>query len=101
MPLDAAVLAVHRDAGEVAHVLVRPGQLVEQRGLAAVLVAHERERERRALGQGVLLGAVMELAALAEAGMRDGLAERAALLRVGRVAHVDDLDLARIVAPER
>ena len=43
----------------------------------------------------------MELAALAEAGMRDGLAERAALLRVSRVAHVDDLDLARIVAPER
>ena len=36
-----AVLAVHGDAGEVAHVLVGACQLVEQRRLAAVLVAHQ------------------------------------------------------------
>ena len=38
-----AGLAVHRHAGEVAHMLVGAGQLVEQGGLAAVLVAHQCE----------------------------------------------------------
>lgn len=101
MALDAAVLAIHRHAGKVAHVLVRAGQLVEQRGLAAVLVAHEREGERRALRQRVLARPVVELAALAQARMRDGLARRAALSHVGAVAHVVDLDVARVVAPQR
>ena len=101
MALDAAVLAIHRHAGKVAHVLVRAGQLVEQRGLAAVLVAHEREGERRALRQRVLARPVVELAALAQARMRDGLARRAALPHVGAVAHVVDLDVARVVAPQR
>ena len=46
-----AILAVHRDAGEVAHVLVRPRELVEEGRLAAVLVANERVREHRVIGQ--------------------------------------------------
>ena len=37
--LQAALLLFHRDAGPVAHVLVRAGQVIEQRGLAAVRVA--------------------------------------------------------------
>ena len=37
---------VHRHAGEVAHVLVGAGELVEQRGLAAVLVARPGRTSR-------------------------------------------------------
>ena len=39
--LHLAALLIHRHAGEIAHVLVRPGQRVEQRGLAAVLIARQ------------------------------------------------------------
>ena len=44
---DSAVLAAHRDAGKVAHMLVRARQLVEQRGFAAVLVTGKCKGERR------------------------------------------------------
>ena len=40
---DFTGLLVHRDAGEVAHVLIGAGELVEQRGLAAVLVSGQCE----------------------------------------------------------
>ena len=40
---DRAGLLVHRDAGEVAHVLVGAGELVEQGGLSAVLVSGKSE----------------------------------------------------------
>ena len=40
---DGAGLLIHRHAGEVAHVLVGAGELVEQCGLAAVLIAGQRE----------------------------------------------------------
>ena len=56
------VLAIDRDAWEVADVLVRAGQLVEKRGLAAVLVASERERERDAIRQRGLMELVMVFA---------------------------------------
>ena len=36
-----AGLLIHRHAGEIAHVLVGAGQGVEQRGLAAVLIARQ------------------------------------------------------------
>ena len=42
-PPDGARLLIHRHAGEIAHVLVGAGELVEQRGLAAVLVAGQCE----------------------------------------------------------
>ena len=73
MPADGAVLAIDRDAREVADVLVRARELVEQRGLAAVLVAHQREGERAGLrGGAARVGAVGLLgrAELAEAGVR-------------------------------
>ena len=43
---DLAVLAVHRDPREVAHMLVGTGELVEEGGLAAVLVARQCEHHR-------------------------------------------------------
>ena len=67
MALDDAVFAVNRDAWEVAHMLVGPGQLVEKRGLAAVLVADKRKGEGRIVGQGVAGALGVELALLAEA----------------------------------
>ena len=56
MVADGAVFAVDRDAGEVAHVLVGAGELVEERGLAAVLVTYEGKRKLCVLGTGVALG---------------------------------------------
>ena len=38
-----AHLLVHRDAGKIAHVLIGPGELVEQGGLAAVLITDQRQ----------------------------------------------------------
>ena len=64
MPPYPSILAVDRDAGEVAHMLVTAGKLVEQRRLAAVLVPDEGQRERRArlaartLGKSALLSEV-------------------------------------------
>ena len=46
-PPDLAGLPVHRDAGEVAHMLVGARQGVEEGGLAAVLVAGQGEDHRR------------------------------------------------------
>ena len=43
MAADLAVLSVHRYTGEVAHVLVGAGELVEQGGLSAVLVSGKSE----------------------------------------------------------
>ena len=52
VPADLAVLAVHGDAGEVAHVLVGARELVEERGLSAVLVAGEGKGQGPPLGHG-------------------------------------------------
>ena len=43
MTPDSAGLLVHGDAGEVAHVLVGAGELVEQGGFSAVLVSGKGE----------------------------------------------------------
>ena len=45
MIADDAVFTIDRNAREVADVLIRPSQPVEQRGLAAVLIANKGERE--------------------------------------------------------
>ena len=59
-------LAVNGHAGEVAHVLVGSRQLVEQRGLAAVLVSGKGKAQHRAIGQRVLMRRVMKASALAQ-----------------------------------
>ena len=40
---DGAGLLIHRHTGKVAHMLIRAGELVEQRGFAAVLIACQSE----------------------------------------------------------
>ena len=50
---DHAVLAVHRDPGEVAHMLVGTGQLIKEGRLAAVLVAHQRKAQQGSFRQGI------------------------------------------------
>ena len=66
VPLDGAALAVHRHTRKVTDVLVGTSELVEQGGLAAVLVARQRKGQGLILRQGMLplLGVV--LAALAK-----------------------------------
>ena len=71
MVADSAIFAVDRHAGKVTDVLVGARQLVEQRGLAAVLVASEGKMQRRALGHG----------RLCRAGRIRPLAERRVLRR--------------------
>ena len=104
MAADDAVLAVHRHAGEIAHVLVGTRQLVEQRRLAAVLVAGQRKGQRRALGQGrARLARVVagRFAKLAHAGVgHRGVARLAAGGAVG-VVHVVHRDLGRVVQAQR
>ena len=66
---DHAVLPVHRDAGEVAHVLIGAGELVEQGGFAAVLVAHQGKAQKFRVGQGVAAALGVEFALLAQTGV--------------------------------
>ena len=80
MPADHAVLAVHRYAGEVAHMLVGAGELVEEGGLAAVLVAHQRKAQSRPLRQGIARALGVEFALLAETRMIGGPARGFCLL---------------------
>ena len=77
MVLDDAVLAVDRDPGKVADMLIRSRELVEQGGLAAVLVADERIGQQRAVGKGRAAALGVEPAPLAEAGMMDLYTARA------------------------
>ena len=79
MTAQLALLLVDSDAREVADMLICTCELVEQRGLAAVLVAGERKGDRRALGQGLAKVAdvvVPRRAHLADAGMRGRAGQR-------------------------
>ena len=99
---DGAALAVHRHAGEVAHMLVGAGQLIEQRGLSAVLVARQGEGQRGLLRQGVFPRFDVEPSPLAQAGM---LTVRADLRRrSGRLSDGPDrrdVDLCGVRQPQR
>ena len=72
---DDSVLAVHGHAREIAYVLVGSGQDVEERGLAAVLLAGKRKRELGALGQRVLVVLGVVFAAFTQAGVRIGFVQ--------------------------
>ena len=54
MAYDTAVLAIDRNAGKVAYVLIGPRQFVKKRCLAAVLIAHERDADGFGRHQGLL-----------------------------------------------
>ena len=66
---DGTALAVHRHAREVAHMLVGTSKLIEQGGLAAVLVAGQRKGQGLALRQGIFALLDVVFTALAKAGV--------------------------------
>ena len=73
MAANRAVLAVHRNTGEVADMLVGTGQLIEQRRFAAVLIAGKRKGQffTGSRGFGVLINVVvLGFPELAHAGVR-------------------------------
>ena len=79
MPPDGSILAVDRDARKVTHMLVRPRELVEEGGLAAVLVTGERKGKGRPLRDRRLArmaGAHVAYAALAYARVGHGVRGR-------------------------
>ncbi len=98
---DLAVLAVDGDAGEIANVLVRAGELVEQRGLAAVLVAHKGKGQGCAVRQGRAGALGVELAALAEAGVVRGRAPGGGTLLRGSCGRGGDLYLFSVCQAKR
>jgi hypothetical protein len=57
--LEPALLALHRDPGVVGHLLAAAGQAVEERGLAAVRIAHQGQQGagRMEVDHGLLAGA--------------------------------------------
>ena len=67
MPFDGAVFAVDGDTREVAHMLVGACQLVEECGLATVLLSGKGEGELGAFGQRRLMGLVVVDAFLSQA----------------------------------
>ena len=80
--------------------LVGAGQLVEQRGLAAVLVAHQREGQLRALRQRVAAapGVVLAVLAQAQVGLLAAPVRRGAL---GQALDARGLDLLGVRQPKR
>ena len=69
MPLNGSVFSVHRDAGEVSHVLIGSCEPVEQRGLSAVLVADKCESKQGVVGQRIAAAFRMELASFTQTGV--------------------------------
>ena len=69
MVTDRAVLAAHRDPGEVADMLVCACKLVEEGGLAAVLVADEGKCEQSIIGKRIPVSGLMKASRLTETGV--------------------------------
>ena len=94
---DGTALPVHRDAGEVAHMLVGAGELVEQGRLAAVLVARQRKGQGLALWQGMLALFGVVASAFAQARMLHHLVIPPGGCSGGRGRCRGDLDLCCVV----
>ena len=75
MTADRAVLAADCDTREIAHMLIGTGELVEEGGLAAVLVAHEGEGQKSIVRKRIAVSGLMEASGLAETGLFGLLAE--------------------------
>ena len=69
MAADHAVLPVYCNAREIAHMLPGSSQLVEQRGLSAVLIPHQGKGQGLSLRQRIFLLPVMEFSSLSIARM--------------------------------
>ena len=68
---DHSVLPVHGDAGEIAHVLIGTGELIEQGGLAAVLISRQRKGQHLPFRKGIRRFRIVVFAALAQTGVLD------------------------------
>ena len=101
MPLDRAVLAVNGDAGKIADMLLGAGQAVEERGLAAVLIADQCKLHDGALRERITVARKVESAALTESGMLGLLLFRLLLFGFGCSFCVCDGDLLGIGEAER
>ena len=104
MPANHAVLAVHRHAREVSHMLVGARQLVEKRSLAAVLVSDQGEGERGAFRQRVRRFAAHDV--LAVIGTRQYHVGNLFFSKAGKTARVvvgrrPDLDLLGVCQAQR
>ena len=73
--LDLSVLTVDGNAREISHVLVGARELVEERGLAAVLLPGKGEGERGAFGKRILRIVVVVFARLANTRVRSLIKE--------------------------
>ena len=100
MALDDPVLPVHGDAGEVAHVLVGAGELVEQGGLARVLVAHQSEGQRGARRQRVTVPLGVIPAALPQARVLAFFNGGDAPVGIGPLLDGLDLNLGSVGHPD-
>ena len=69
MPAYGTVLPVDCDSGEIAHMLVRAGQLVEECGLSAVLVSDQGKGQHVAVRQRLCLPFYMVYSGLAQSRM--------------------------------
>ena len=92
---DGAVLPVHGDTGEIAHVLIGTGELVEEGGLAAVLVACQGK------GQLSLFQMYLFALLLAHAGVGNGLNSGLPAMDGHRVCmDIPDLDPLGFLQPQ-
>ena len=66
---DRAIFPVNRHPGEIAHMLIGTGQLVEQRRFSAVLISHQCKCQQRPLRQRIPASLRMKLPLLAESRM--------------------------------
>ena len=99
---DGAVLAVNSDAGEVTHVLIGAGELVEKRGLAAVLITCQGKGEQRVIGQGLLIRLGVIDAALSQARVLGRIpAWLLLLLLLLRLVDILHIDFSRVVQAKR
>ena len=96
MIANLAILAIDRHAGEVAHVLVGAGKAVEERGLAAILVAGKGKGDGRALGHRLFCTARM--VSLAQGGVRNATRLRNMARNGIGVVNIHELDVRRGIA---
>ncbi len=103
VPSDDAVLPVHGDAGEIAHMLVGARELVEEGSLAAVLVPGQGEGQRGVFGQRIFAFFCVIFPAFSQTGVGFGLClwgfgVRGNFRRV--VAHLADGDFLGVRHPQ-
>ena len=70
MAFDDAVLPVYRHPGEVPHMLVGPGQLIEEGSLSAVLVSYQGKGQSGPFRERVSAALGVELSSLAKTRVR-------------------------------